>query len=74
MNTLVISKGEYLTRNGSRVTVHEVRDGSSFTIKGNIWRMFRGAYVPRTYNVWLPNGSMLPTQESPLDIVSVYRS
>ena len=74
MNTLVISKGEYLTRNGIRVTVHEVRDGSSFTIKGTIWKMFRGAYRPRTSNVWLPNGRLLPTQDSPLDIVSVYQS
>lgn len=74
MNTLVISKGEYLTRNGTRVTVQEVRGGSTFTIKGTIWKMFRGTYTPRTYNVWLPNGRLLPTQESPLDIVSAYQS
>ena len=74
MHTLVISKGEYLTRNGTRVTVQDVRGGSSFTIKGTIWKMFRGEYMPRAYNVWLPNGRLLPTQENPLDIVSAYQS
>ena len=74
MNTLEITKGEYLTRNGTRVTIHEVKTGSSFTVKGIIWKMYRGKYRPRTYNVWLPNGRLLPTQESPLDIVSAYQS
>ncbi|AZU98522.1 hypothetical protein [Acinetobacter phage AbKT21phiIII] len=69
-----IVKGEYLTRNGTRVTVHDVKEGSSFTVKGSIWKMFRGKYVPRTFNVWMPDGRLLPNTESPLDIVSVYQS
>ena len=70
----IVKGGEYLTRNGTRVSVHDVKAGSSFTVKGSIWKMFRGGYRPRTYNVWLPTGRLLPTSESPLDIVSVYQS
>lgn len=70
----IIKGGEYLTRNGTRVSVHDVKDGSSFTVKGTVWKMYRGKYVPRSFNVWLPNGKLLPTGDSPLDIVSMYQS
>ena len=66
--------GEYLTRNGTRVSVHDVKEGSSFTVKGSIWRMHRGKYVPRSFNVWMSDGSLLPTGDSPLDIVREYQS
>ncbi len=70
----IVKGGEYLTRNGTRVSVHDVNGGGSFTVKGSVWKMYRGKYVPRTFNVWLPNGKLLTTSDSPLDIVSVYQS
>lgn len=60
---------DYITRNGSRVTIHDIKEGSSFSAKGNVWRMFRGKYVPRNFAIWKPDGKFLAVGESPLDIV-----
>ena len=70
MDTMQIEPNkDYTTRNGTRVTIHEVTIGSSFSVKGSVWRMFRGKYVPRTFAVWRPCGQYLAVGISPLDIV-----
>ena len=70
MNTMKIEPNkDYITRNGSRVTIHAIKDGSSFSVKGCLWRTFRGNYVPRTYAVWKPCGQYFAVGASPLDIV-----
>lgn len=65
----IVPNKDYITRNGTRVTIHAVQGGSSFSVKGSVWRMFRGKYVPRTFAVWMPSGQYLAVGTSPLDIV-----
>ena len=65
----LVPNKDYITRNGTRVTIHNITEGSSFSVKGSVWRMFRGKYVPRIFAVWKPCGQYLAVGTSPLDIV-----
>ncbi|HGE7051739.1 TPA: hypothetical protein ACGCAJ_004732 [Serratia marcescens] len=72
----VITKpGDYVTRDGRRVTVHAIVYQNSagvnvtFPIKGAIWRMFRGAERPRGLDVWQANGLFNPRDPCDSDIV-----
>jgi hypothetical protein len=49
MPAIITAPGEYVTRDGRKVTIHTVQDASSpytFKAKGSIWRLFRGAMRP----------------------------
>jgi len=85
MNRLPIiidEPGDYLTRSGSRVTIHEIRmyaplpngplrhSVTAFEAKGAIWREFHGKERPQGYEIWHISGRILGTIEMPMDIVS----
>lgn len=72
---LVSEPGEYVTRDGRRVTVHEVQGAESpytFKVKGSIWRAFRGQVKPRGLHVWHVSGRSDMVQEKGVDIVARY--
>lgn len=72
---IVSQPGEYLTRDGRRVTVHEVQPKESpytFKVKGQLWRMFRGKCAPRGLQVWHVSGRLDMVQEKAGDIVAPY--
>ena len=53
---IVNGPGFYKTRDGNKVTVHEVKpypsdDVTAFTVKGSIWKMYRGKYCSRDYDI-----------------------
>lgn len=66
---ILTEPGDYITRDGNRVTIREVKGPSSWPCKGSVWRMFRGKYVPRGYAIWQANGRYTAVGEHPLDIV-----
>lgn len=69
---IITAPGEYMTRDGRKVTIHTVQDASSpytFKAKVSIWRMFRGAMRPREYNIWHVSGRLDMVTEKPGDIV-----
>lgn len=69
---VVSEPGEYVTRDGRRVTVHEVQPQTSpytFKVKGQLWRMFRGQCAPRGLQVWHVSGRLDMVQEKAGDIV-----
>lgn len=68
-----IEKGEYLARNGERVTVLEVKEGSTFTVKGHKWRIFRGKYKPKDFSTWKINGQHNAVGVSEWDIVAKFK-
>jgi hypothetical protein len=54
---MITETGDYLTRDGTKVTIHEIRLGTStFEAKGSIWKMFRGKLRPRGYDIWKTDG------------------
>ena len=70
--TVITAPGEYVTRNGTRVTIDYIDNGSApytFPCKGSPWKMFRGAMRPRGYNVWMRTGHLNAVGDHPLDIV-----
>lgn len=69
--TFVIERpGEYQTRDGKRVTVEiVVQNGSSFPVKGRLWRMYRGKYQPRSWRIWKPTGEFMAYGQHANDIV-----
>lgn len=70
--TAITAPGDYITRNGTRVTIHRIDNGSvpyTFPCKGSAWKMFRGAMRPRGYNVWMRSGHVNAVGDHPLDIV-----
>lgn len=70
--TVITSPGEYVTRNGTRVTIDYIDNGSApytFPCKGSAWKMFRGAMRPRGYTVWMKTGHLNAVGDHPLDIV-----
>lgn len=67
--------GDYMARDGSRVTVHEIapiRDPLNWqaNVKGSIWRMFRGKVRPKGLAIWKQDGRALPLRECSKDVVS----
>ena len=72
---IVNAPGEYVTRDGRRVTVREVQGAESpytFKVKGQLWRMFRGKCAPRGLQVWHVSGRVDMVQEKAGDIVARY--
>jgi hypothetical protein len=77
MPIVVHVPGDYVTRDGRRVTVREIKPNddltvTAFTVKGSIWKMFRGKESPRVNNIWHVCGRSLPLKESPADIVGLW--
>jgi len=69
---VVSEPGEYVTRDGRRVTVHDVQPKESpytFKVKGQLWRMFRGRCAPRGLQVWHVSGRLDMVIEKPGDII-----
>jgi hypothetical protein len=65
---IITGPGDYRTRDGRRVTIHEVAKGKTHAATGAIWTLFRGKLRPRGYRGWELSGrSML--HERPSDIV-----
>lgn len=75
MNTFKIDAiGDYMARDGSRVSVHEIapskHDCMTFNVKGSVWRMFRGKVRPKGLAIWTQEGRALPLRETAKDIVA----
>lgn len=67
---MITETGDYLTRDGSKVTIHEIRLGTStFEAKGSVWKLFRGKLRPRGFNIWKTDGHHMAVGEHKLDIV-----
>lgn len=66
--------GEYVTRDGSRVTIRDIYGPSTFPAKGAVWRMYRGEHRPRGFTTWALDGRYRAVGEHPLDIVGKPRS
>ena len=67
---LVISgPGDFITRDGSRVTIHSVGGKGTFSASGSVWKEFRGKIRPHGYEIWAPDGRYLAVPEHPWDIV-----
>lgn len=69
----IVESGEYRTRNGSRVTVHEANGGGSFSVKGSVWKVFRGKFRPRGLNIWKPTGQRMAVGTHDLDIIGKWQ-
>lgn len=72
---IVTSPGIYVTRNGARVMVHNIKpapspDVTAFTVQGSIERMFRGKPRFRGYEIWHVSSRAYPLKESGRDIVA----
>lgn len=66
--------GEYMTRDGKRVSIQRLDGIGTFSVKGYIWLMFRGKERPRRWQIWKPNGAITALEKShPLDIVGVWQ-
>ena len=77
--TIIDGPGEYVARDGHRVTIHKVTphdnpDTTSFSAKGSKWKMFRGKYTARGYDIWHISGRSEVLKESGRDIVAKYNS
>lgn len=68
-NFEITKPGEYRTRNGSRVTVHEANGGGYFSVKGSVWKVFRGKFRPRGHNIWKSTGQCMAVGVHDLDVV-----
>lgn len=67
---IVTGPGDYVTRDGRRVTVHAVNANPvTFPVQGAIWRMFRGKERPRGYHIWTRGGRSGLLGPRPSDIV-----
>ena len=65
----ITKPGDYLTRDGTRVTIREIKGPSTWPCKGAVWRMFRGKYVPEGHAIWKTNGQYLAVGEHRLDLI-----
>ena len=72
---LILETGDYITRNGCKVTIDKIGDKGRATAncKGAIWRSFRGKIRPRGYDIWCDSGRYLFIGEHPLDIVAKWQ-
>lgn len=74
--TIIDGPGDYVSRDGRRVTIRNVREGppktTCFQATGSMWKEFRGKMRPRGYNIWHVSGRNLVLVESPKDIVGRY--
>lgn len=77
MPQIITAPGDYITRNGDRVTITEVQADSSpytFKAKGSTWKMFRGAMRPRGHNVWHKSGRLDMVTEKGGDIIGIWKA
>lgn len=72
--TIIDGPGEYLTRDGGRVTIHDVDGKGTFSARGSKWKVYRGKWRPRLYGIWHTSGRYLPLREDENDIVSKQES
>lgn len=79
--TVVTEPGEYATRDGRRVTIHEIRDTAfraefpdctAFAAKGTLHTL-KGKRVVTDYNVWHVSGRNMPLEETSVDIVGPWK-
>ncbi len=70
----ITEPGDYVTRDGRRVTIHTIGGAGSFPVKGSVWRMFRGKLRPKGYEIWMENGSHMPLGQHGLDIVGTWEN
>lgn len=73
--TVITGPGEYITRNGGRATIYAIKPFPDpayigFSAKGSVWRIFRGVFRPRGYDIWHVSGRGYPVKESGRDIVA----
>lgn len=72
---IVTAPGIYITRNGARVMVHNIKpapspDVTAFTVQGSVERMFRGKPRFKGYEIWHISGRAYSHKESGRDIVA----
>lgn len=74
--TVIEAVGDYVTRDGRRVTIHEIKSSTpgttSFPAKGSVWRMSRGKDRPGGLDIWHPSGRNQAQRESTRDIVGPF--
>jgi hypothetical protein len=70
----ILESGDYITKNGRRVTIDRITDKEKATAncKGTVWRLFRGKARPRGYEIWCDSGKFLFIGDHNLDIVAKY--
>jgi hypothetical protein len=77
---IITEPGDYRTRDGRRVTIHEIKlcsptppyqrhEVTAFEAKGSVWRVVRGVNQPRDYDIWHLSGHHVALGDDPLDIV-----
>lgn len=69
---IITAPGDYVTRNGTRVSIYRIDNGSvpyTFPCKGSVWKMYRGQLRPRGYQVWMRTGHLNAVGDHALDIV-----
>jgi hypothetical protein len=75
---IIETTGDYVTRDGRRVTIHEIKPGTpgttSFSAKGSVWRMSRGKDRPGGLDIWHLSGRNQAQRESTRDIVGPFVS
>lgn len=72
--TIINECGDYRTRNGRRVTIHEIKPAgppgtTSFSAKGSVWKTTGRMGLNPHYDAWHTSGRLLPLRLSPWDIV-----
>lgn len=75
---VVTGVGEYITRNGLRVTVHEIKyvmgeynpAYTEFAVKGSVHRKTKSGKTRYDYNIWHISGRTDTFKEVGLDIVA----
>lgn len=73
LETVVDGTGDYVTRDGRRVTVYTISSGNeTFTVKGAIHRENRGRYQAKDRMTWHKSGRCYPVLPSPDDIIVKY--
>ena len=73
---IVTQPGDYVTRDGRRVTIHEVTQAMEYTYraKGAFWKMYRGKVRPRGFQAWHVSGRLDVVRETAGDIVGPWLS
>ena len=68
---LISETGDYITRNGTRVTIDKIdnKEKATANCKGQVWRLFRGKVRPKGYDIWCDNGAYRFIGEHGLDII-----
>lgn len=71
--TIITEPSDYITRDGRRVTIHEITASTpgttAFSAKGAVWAMYRGKVRARGYDIWHISGRRNPLKESVTDII-----